>query len=139
MDYKKDNYSIDEIYNLIQNEVEENIHLDYKEARALGKDDAKKAEITKDVSAFANSDGGVIVYGVAEENYKPQEITPIDGKIFTKEWLENIIQLINQELMALRFSQFELMATSRSPYMLCRFHGVQMRHTWQGTIATISA
>jgi len=45
MDYNKDNYSIDDVCNLIQNEVEENIHLDYKEARALGKDDAKKAAL----------------------------------------------------------------------------------------------
>lgn len=52
MDFNKDNYSVDDIYNLIKNEVEENIHLDYKEARALGKDEPKKAEITKDVSAF---------------------------------------------------------------------------------------
>ena len=73
MDYNKDNYSIDDIYDLIRNEVEENIHLDYKEARALGKEDAKKADITKDVSSFANADGGIIIYGVAEENHKPEE------------------------------------------------------------------
>ena len=34
MDFNKENYSIDDIYDLIRNEVEENIHLDYKEARA---------------------------------------------------------------------------------------------------------
>lgn len=98
MDLNKENYSIDDIYNLIQDEVEENIHLDYKEARALGKEDAKKADITKDVTSFANADGGIIVYGVAEENHKPKEISPIDGKIFTKEWLENIIQQIQPRI-----------------------------------------
>ena len=98
MDFNKDKYSIDDIYALIKNEVEESIHLDYKEARALGKDDPKKAEITKDVSAFANSDGGLIVYGVTEEDHKPKTITPIDGKTFTKEWLENIIQQIQPRI-----------------------------------------
>lgn len=98
MDFNKENYSIDDIYDLIRNEVEENIHLDYKEARALGKDDTKKADITKDVSSFANADGGIIVYGVAEEDHKPKVITPIDGKTFTKEWLENIIQQIQPRI-----------------------------------------
>ena len=98
MDFNKENYSIDDIYDLIRNEVEENIHLDYKEARALGREDAKKADITKDVSSFANADGGIIVYGVSEENHKPKEITPIDGKTFTKEWLENIIQQIQPRI-----------------------------------------
>lgn len=98
MDFNKENYSIDDIYDLIRNEVEENIHLDYKEARALGKDDTKKADITKDVSSFANADGGIIVYGVAEEDHKPKVIIPIDGKTFTKEWLENIIQQIQPRI-----------------------------------------
>lgn len=98
MAFNKDYYSIDDICDLIRNEVEESVHLDYKEARALGKDDPKKADITKDVSSFANADGGVIVYGVAEENHKPKAITPIDGKTFTKEWLENIIQQIQPRI-----------------------------------------
>ncbi|MBR6167771.1 MAG: ATP-binding protein [Paludibacteraceae bacterium] len=96
--YNQDNYSFSDIENLIKNEVEESIHLDYKEARALGKDDPKKAEITKDVSAFANANGGIIVYGIAEANHKPKEITPIDGKTYTKEWLENIIQQIQPRI-----------------------------------------
>ena len=100
--YNQDNYSLEDIKNLIKNEVEENIHLDYKEARALKKDDIKKAEITKDVSAFANSDGGIIIYGIAEDNHKPKEITPIDGKTFTKEWLENIILQIQPRIDGIR-------------------------------------
>lgn len=99
MDFcKQDNYSFSDIESLIKNEVEENVHLDYKEARALGKDDPKKVEITKDVSSFANSDGGVIVYGVAEADHKPKAITHINGKTFTKEWLENIIQQIQPRI-----------------------------------------
>ena len=71
MDLNKENYSIDDIYDFIRNEVEENIHLDYKEARALGKEDAKKADITKDVSSFANADGGLFIYGLEEDdNYE---------------------------------------------------------------------
>ena len=95
-------YSIDDIRNLIDNEIEENIHLDYKASGALSKEDKKRSEIIKDVSAFANSDGGVIIYGLTEDNHKPKEIEFIDGDIFTKEWLENIINLIQPRINSVR-------------------------------------
>lgn len=100
--YNQDNYLLSDIEDLIKNEVEESLHLDYKEARALGKEETKKADITKDVSSFANADGGVIVYGVSEEDHKPKETTPIDGKTFTKEWLENVIQQIQPRIDGLK-------------------------------------
>ena len=92
------NFSIKDIESLIANETEENIHLDYKAAGAIDRDDKKRSEITKDVSAFANSDGGIIVYGLSEEDHKPKEISPIDGRVYTKEWLENVIQLVQPRI-----------------------------------------
>jgi len=57
---------------LIINRIEENIHLDYKEK--IG----NNAEIAKDISSFANSNGGNIIYGIREVNNKPTEIIPIN-------------------------------------------------------------
>ena len=56
----------------------------------------KKKEIAKDVSAFANSDGGTIIYGVSEYNdaersHLPEQISPINRVEYTKEWLEHVI------------------------------------------------
>lgn len=85
-------YNIDDITALIDNEAEESVHLDFKAAGALSKDDKKKAEIAKDVSAFANSDGGVIVYGIEEQEHKAHALSYIDGNTYTKEWLEQVIQ-----------------------------------------------
>lgn len=62
----------DFLESLIKNGIEENIHLDYKER--LG----NNAEIAKDLSSFANSDGGNIIYGIREVNNKPKEIIPIN-------------------------------------------------------------
>ena len=89
--HKLENYDWKLIESLINNEVEESINIDYKAGEALDKADKKKAEISKDVSAFANSNGGIIIYGLNELNHKPSSISFIDGTVFTKEWLEQII------------------------------------------------
>ena len=96
--YSKDEYRIEDIEQLIENEVEENIHLDYKSEGALEKSEKKRNEIIKDVSAFANSDGGIIIYGLTEEDNKPKDISYINGNAFTKEWLESIINLIQPRI-----------------------------------------
>lgn len=90
--FEKTEYSIDDITALIDNEAEESVHLDFKAAGSLSKDDKKKAEIAKDVSAFANSDGGIIVYGIEEQEHKAHALSYIDGNTYTKEWLEQVIQ-----------------------------------------------
>ena len=90
--FEKEEYNIDDITALIDNEAEESVHLDFKAAGALSKDYKKKTEIAKDVSAFANSDGGIIVYGIEEQEHKAHALSYIDGNTYTKEWLEQVIQ-----------------------------------------------
>lgn len=86
--------SIGEIQNLIAAGVQESLHLDYKRSAALPADrnDKAKAAIAKDVSAFANADGGVLIYGVEEENHLGARL---DGGVsdvaWSRETLENII------------------------------------------------
>lgn len=85
-----------ELLELITNQLEENLHLDYKGADSLLKNDGKKREISKDVSAFANSDGGTIIYGIREfddlsKRHLPERIEPIDRTFISKEWIEQVI------------------------------------------------
>ncbi len=89
--HKLGSYDINTIKSFIQNELEESIHIEFKASGALSKNDSKKKEVSKDVSSFANSDGGIIVYGILEKNHKASELSFIDGSVFTKEWLEQII------------------------------------------------
>lgn len=89
-------WTLEKINQYISDGIEENIHLDYKGAASLGKNGEKKKEISKDVSAFTNSDGGVIIYGVkefdeAEKRHLPEKIDAVNGNEFSKEWLEQII------------------------------------------------
>ena len=85
----------------IDDRVEESLNLDYKAAGALGKTDGKRREITKDVSAMANSDGGTIIYGVTEDatnRHLPGRIKAVNRKEFSKEWLEQVISNIRPKL-----------------------------------------
>jgi hypothetical protein len=82
----------EDVLSLIRTGTEENMNLDYKACDSLQQTDPKKKEISKDVSAFANSDGGTIIYGVIEEGHVP--INTDDGydpNEITKEWLEQVI------------------------------------------------
>ena len=75
----------------IDDGVEESLNLDYKAAGALAKTDSKRREVTKDVSAMANSDGGNILYGVTENGHLPGNIDPVNRQAISKEWLEHVI------------------------------------------------
>jgi len=86
----------DKIENYISSKIEENKHLEYKSSGALSKSEEKRKEISKDVSAFANSDGGTIIYGIKEfdesdKRHLPEKIDAILSNEFSKEWLENVI------------------------------------------------
>lgn len=87
----KATYSIADIEELIRSHSEENIHLEFKSAGALDKTNSAKDEISKDVSAFANADGGVLIYGMEEKDHCASGKSYINGSIFTKEWLEQVI------------------------------------------------
>lgn len=92
-----------DLESLISNAVEERLDLEYKRANSLQKTDGAKKEITKDVSSFANSAGGVLIYGIAEyddveKRHLPERIDPIDRTAFTREWLDQIIGNIRPRL-----------------------------------------
>lgn len=80
-----------DLHRLIADAVLESIGLDYKAAAALATQDGVKRGIAKDVSAFANSAGGVLVYGMTEDGHRPTAIDPVNLNPFSKEWLENVI------------------------------------------------
>lgn len=89
-------WTLERIQSFIDNQIEESNTLDYKAADALGISDGKKNELSKDVSAFANSNGGTIIYGIKEYNdaqrkHKPESIDPINRTVISKEWIEQVI------------------------------------------------
>lgn len=85
------------ILGYIQNQIQESLGLDYKAKGALIPITEKvKQDIAKDVSAMANSAGGVIIYGIAEyqeddKKHLPEKVELLDFSEFSKERLEQII------------------------------------------------
>jgi hypothetical protein len=75
---------------LITDEVKESLTLDYKESDALGKDSKQRDDLCKDVTAFANSAGGQIVYGVGEDKNLPIKVDDGADPAITKEWIEQV-------------------------------------------------
>jgi hypothetical protein len=86
-----------DLQKLVDDAVEESIQLDYKASPALTRDSKQSDEMCKDVSAFANSAGGQIIYGVEEE--KKGIPSALDNGItdpkVTREW---IIQVLNSRV-----------------------------------------
>jgi hypothetical protein len=85
-----------ELNQMISSQTEEDLHLDYKGADSLTIADGRKKEVGKDISAFANSDGGIVIYGIREfdevtKRHLPEKIDPIDRTLISKEWLEQVI------------------------------------------------
>jgi predicted HTH transcriptional regulator len=80
--------NIADVQKMIQDQVQENIHLDYKRSAAIRRGSRERDEIAKDVSAFANSDGGVLIYGVEEKDQLPIRIDGVDDSESSREWIE---------------------------------------------------
>jgi Putative DNA-binding domain len=102
---------------MISSKIEENASLEYKAAGAFNDTDKKKrdvrTEITKDVSAMANSSGGIIIYGMAEckddaKRHLPERIDPITRSQFSKEWLEHVISNIEPRIASLLIIPIEI-------------------------------
>ena len=98
-----------DVLRLISDQVQESLTLDYKECDALQKTEGKKNEISKDVSAFANYAGGVLVYGVRENGHVPTAIdVGYDPNDTGKEWLDQVINSrIQRRLDGVRINQIQ--------------------------------
>ena len=79
----------EDLQRLVDEEIQESLTLDYKASPSLARDDKPRNELCKDVSAFANSAGGQIIYGIVEEDRMPIKVD--NGSDLSREWIEQVI------------------------------------------------
>ncbi len=78
-----------EIHRLISDKAQESLYLEFKRGEALSRESKAKSEFIKDVTGFANADGGRIIYGISEKK--------IDGISRAEEWALSIPAEIDKE------------------------------------------
>lgn len=82
----------EDLLRLVREQISESITLEYKGSASLGRNNIQRDELTKDVSAFANSAGGQIIYGIVERNRKADSLDAgTDPSIISREWIEQTI------------------------------------------------
>jgi predicted HTH transcriptional regulator len=80
---------LDELH---RGEIMESLSLEYKDSRVLENRVYQQGELFKDVSAFANSAGGILIFGMRESGHLPIGTDDgVDPKKIKREWLENIL------------------------------------------------
>lgn len=87
---KIDDISIDDVESFITDKHPENIRLEYKSG--FSSTDANQ-QIAKEVSAFANQQGGVLIYGITEESgktRKPDAVVGIDKSLTPRQKIQSI-------------------------------------------------
>ncbi len=104
-----------DLLDMVKAGTQESIELDFKESGSLQATDKKKDDISKDVSAFANSAGGTIIYGMTEDKVTHVATgldTGSNPAEITKEWLEQVINSkIHRRIDGVRIRQIELTTT----------------------------
>jgi hypothetical protein len=112
----------DDIEMLLREQRPEDLQLEYKRSDALSKgDQKKKTEITKDVSAMANSAGGTIIYGIDEQRpHGPIKVdSGIDPANISTEWLEQVIDSgIHRRIDGISIRPIKVSSTGKLVYVV---------------------
>lgn len=140
-------WTLDDIRQLLEQEEQENLMLEYKSSMAIGDwTDSKRNELAKDLCAFANSAGGIIVIGIGEEAHKPAIIDDgVDTRLANKEAVESALMarvapridhLTIQEIPnpAHPFHSYFIIGIPRSmraPHMCTPFHRYYKRYNFE--------
>lgn len=140
-------WAVDDLHTLIRNQEQESLVLDYKASLAIGDwTDRKRNELAKDMCAFANSAGGIIVIGIGEFEHKPTVLDDgVDTRRVSKEAVESALRaridpridrLVIKEIPnpAKKYYSYFIINIPRSmraPHMCNPFHTYYKRYNFE--------
>jgi len=103
--FNKDIITQEDIQSLLDMKVEESLSLEYKKANEISPDQPNKINrISVVISAFANTAGGILIYGIQSKRRKAYEYSFINGNKFTVDWFKSIIHpRIQRPIEGLKF------------------------------------
>jgi len=89
-------FTADQLQQVLDEHVQEGMYLDLKRGAALDKSSAARSELVKDCTGFANAGGGIILYGVAEENIEgvpaAASLSPVATPSIDSNWITNVLR-----------------------------------------------
>jgi hypothetical protein len=94
---------------LVAASVPESLTMEYKAGGALRREPRAMDEMTKDASAMANSAGGILIYGIAEDSGTHElSLVPVNGAEFSREWLEQVLSQVSPRIPGLRIHPVDI-------------------------------
>ena len=92
--------TLEDVQALVDERIPEGQRLEYKEALSLDRDN-DRAELAKDISGMANAQGGLLIYGIAEDDSdepRPVEVKPLP-RVGQQTRVEDILDSTVQPLL----------------------------------------
>jgi len=125
---------IDDIKIIVQDKIPESRTLDYKRDLPPQTDGGNK-ELLKDISAFANTFGGYLIYGIEEKEGAPTEILGVDVNDFDvlKQRFENLLRtgvdpvIRGVDYCAIDISNSKKIVVIKIPRSIARPHVVKIK------------
>lgn len=88
--------TLEDLTSLLAERRAEGLHLEFKRGDALARSNQARAELVKDITGFANGDGGTIWYGIEEGQEEGVAVAvglaPVTDPTFTPEWIAQVLR-----------------------------------------------
>lgn len=85
-----------QLQQVLDDHAQEGLYLDFKRGASMVPSNGSRQELVKDCTGFANADGGMILYGVSEEEIEgipsAASLSPVTATGVGGDWLTNVIR-----------------------------------------------
>lgn len=140
-------WTLDDIYAVLASGEQENVSLEYKASLAIGEwTDRNRNELAKDLCAFANSAGGIMIIGINEVEHKPEFVDDgVDTRKASKEAVESALaarispridgltikEIPNPKIPYCSYFVLGIPRSMRAPHMCNAFHRYYKRYNFE--------